>query len=253
MDDKRPNAATVPLPDPLVAATSANGATSATVPVSAPAPGQEVCGYPSCDCVRDAPPDPSYCAQGYPRPTADVAERWRQIDALVRAAIDAACDAATTGHESAKAYAALARSNLDDAVRALAQEAATRLRPLPAREAVAQPVEAHEDGAKRLPTREPVARVPVHPRLGRLWANVVAADDPVDRPAHYPQDDLFDSAALASEREAGRREAFEEAARDLREALRSKYSSATAEELLSAIQAARALTVKGTMAQTGDE
>ena len=50
----------------------------------------------------------------------------------------------------------------------------------------------------------PCAQVPVHPRLGRLWANVrpAGAETPVPR---YELDDLYDKAALdaavAAERE----------------------------------------------------
>jgi hypothetical protein len=41
----------------------------------------------------------------------------------------------------------------------------------------------------------PCAQVPVHPRHGRLWANVrpTGADTPVPS---YPMDDLYDQAAL---------------------------------------------------------
>ncbi len=42
---------------------------------------------------------------------------------------------------------------------------------------------------------EPVAQVPVHPRHGRLWANVRGIDASTPLPS-YPLDDLYDAASL---------------------------------------------------------
>jgi len=45
------------------------------------------------------------------------------------------------------------------------------------------------------PTVRPCAQVPVHPKQGRLWANVRPADAETHVPC-YPMDDLFDQDAL---------------------------------------------------------
>ena len=46
-------------------------------------------------------------------------------------------------------------------------------------------------------TPTPCAQVPVHPREGRLWANVRPVGSETPLPS-YPLDDLFDQAAIDS-------------------------------------------------------
>lgn len=247
---------------------------------------QTICGYPNCDCERDPPPDPAYCAKRLPtrEPAVPVAElkflgvpmhvslvrelagllareaallaqlpegmkhctivfkecgkghgwltaaNWEQHgcptcerDALLAreaqmrealAAAEAEIAALKLDVKWLSGGGKRGRRSADATAYPIAAEPAH-----PGARAEAQPVEAHEDGAKQLPTREAVAWPPMLTEKELLGiVDQLIRDVAFNRGAAVSiamavgaavEAELRSrfAAALASEREAGRREA----------------------------------------------